>query len=79
MDRLLDALWFEIEGRPKLVHRLDKDTSGALLIARKASSAAHFATAFSSRTARKVYWAGLNVRLGTLDGRLRGVLRKSFG
>ena len=57
VDRLLDALWFEIDGRPKLVHRLDKDTSGALLIARKASSAAHFATAFSSRTARKVYWA----------------------
>lgn len=57
VDRLLDALWFEIDGRPKLVHRLDKDTSGALLVARKASSAAHFAKAFSSRTARKVYWA----------------------
>ncbi len=57
VDRLLDALWFEIDGRPKLVHRLDKDTSGALIVARKASSAAHFAKAFSSRTARKVYWA----------------------
>lgn len=57
VDRLLDALWFDIDSRPKLVHRLDKDTSGALLIARKASSAAHFAKAFSSRTARKVYWA----------------------
>lgn len=57
VDRLLDGLWFENDARPKLVHRLDKDTSGALLIARKASSAAHFAKAFSSRTARKVYWA----------------------
>jgi 23S rRNA pseudouridine955/2504/2580 synthase len=57
VDRLLDALWFDVDARPKLVHRLDKDTSGALLIARKASSAAHFAKAFSSRTARKVYWA----------------------
>ena len=57
VDRLLDALWYEVDGRPKLVHRLDKDTSGALLIARKSSSAAHFAKAFSSRTARKVYWA----------------------
>ena len=57
VDGLLDALGFEAEGRPKLVHRLDKDTSGALLIARSARSAGHFAKAFSSRTARKVYWA----------------------
>jgi len=57
LDGLLDALQFEAEGRPKLVHRLDKDTSGALLLARSARAAAHFAKAFSSRTARKVYWA----------------------
>jgi 23S rRNA pseudouridine955/2504/2580 synthase len=57
VDGLLDALWFEAEGRPKLVHRLDKDTSGALLIARSSKAAGHFAKAFSSRTARKVYWA----------------------
>ncbi len=57
VDRLLDALWFEGEGRPKLVHRLDKDTSGALLVARNSRAAAHFAKAFSSRTARKAYWA----------------------
>lgn len=57
VDGLLDALQFEAEGRPKLVHRLDKDTSGALLVARSSRAAAHFAKAFSSRTARKVYWA----------------------
>jgi 23S rRNA pseudouridine955/2504/2580 synthase len=57
VDGLLDALWFEAEGRPKLVHRLDKDTSGVLLIARSAGNAAHFSKSFSSRTARKVYWA----------------------
>ncbi|NIJ34681.1 RluA family pseudouridine synthase [Sphingomonas oligoaromativorans] len=57
VDGLLDALQFESEGRPKLVHRLDKDTSGALLIARNARAAAFFAKSFSSRTARKVYWA----------------------
>lgn len=57
VDGLLDALEYELDQRPKLVHRLDKDTSGALLIARTARSAAHFAKAFSSRTARKVYWA----------------------
>ncbi|MBM3926921.1 MAG: RluA family pseudouridine synthase [Sphingomonadales bacterium] len=57
VDGLLDALQFEAEGRPKLVHRLDKDTSGALLIARSARAAAYFAKSFSGRTARKVYWA----------------------
>ncbi len=57
VDGLLDGLSFESEGRPKLVHRLDKDTSGALLVARNARAAGHFAKAFSSRTARKVYWA----------------------
>ncbi|ATE63205.1 RluA family pseudouridine synthase [Rhizorhabdus dicambivorans] len=57
VDRLLDALTFEAEGRPKLVHRLDKDTSGVLLVARNARAAGHFAKAFSSRTARKIYWA----------------------
>lgn len=57
VDGLLDALEFDLDQRPKLVHRLDKDTSGALLVARTARSAAFFAKAFSSRTARKVYWA----------------------
>ena len=57
VDGLLDALTFGLDNRPKLVHRLDKDTSGVLLVARTSRSAAHFAKAFSSRTARKVYWA----------------------
>ena len=56
LDRLLDGLGDD-RGRPKLVHRLDKDTSGALLVARTARSAGHFAKAFSGRTAKKVYWA----------------------
>lgn len=57
VDALLDALAFERPDRPKLIHRLDKDTSGALLLARTARAAAFFAKSFSSRTARKVYWA----------------------
>ena len=56
LDRLLDGLGDD-RGRPKLVHRLDKDTSGAILVARTARSAGHFAKAFAGRTARKVYWA----------------------
>jgi 23S rRNA pseudouridine955/2504/2580 synthase len=57
LDGLLDGLAGEEQGRPKLVHRLDKDTSGALLVARTARAAAFFSKSFSGRTARKVYWA----------------------
>ncbi|WP_068074980.1 RluA family pseudouridine synthase [Novosphingobium lentum] len=57
VDGLLDAFVGDSEPRPRLVHRLDKDTSGVLLIARTPGSAAFFAKRFSGRTARKVYWA----------------------
>ncbi|HEX8639959.1 MAG TPA: RluA family pseudouridine synthase [Allosphingosinicella sp.] len=57
LDRLLEGLVAEGAGRPKLVHRLDKDTSGVLLVARTPRAAAFFSKAFSGRTARKVYWA----------------------
>ena len=66
LDRLLDGLADDDGNRPKLVHRLDKDTSGALLVARSARAAGHFAKAFAGRTARKVYWA-LIVDVPSLD------------
>jgi 23S rRNA pseudouridine955/2504/2580 synthase len=58
VDGLLDAfVENERQPRPRLVHRLDKDTSGVLLIARTPGSAASFSKRFASRSARKVYWA----------------------
>jgi 23S rRNA pseudouridine955/2504/2580 synthase len=58
VDGLLDAfVTDERTPRPRLVHRLDKDTSGVLLIARTPGSAASFSKRFASRSARKVYWA----------------------
>jgi len=57
LDRLLDGLVAEGASRPKLVHRLDKDTSGALLVARTPRAAAFFSKHFSGRSARKLYWA----------------------
>jgi 23S rRNA pseudouridine955/2504/2580 synthase len=57
LDRLLDGLADDEGARPKLVHRLDKDTSGALLVARSARAAGIFSKSFSGRTAKKVYWA----------------------
>ena len=58
VDGLLDAFIEEGEEvRPRLVHRLDKDTSGVLLVARTPGSAAYFSKRFSGRSAKKVYWA----------------------
>jgi len=57
VDGLLDAFAGPDEPRPRLVHRLDKDTSGVLLIARTPGSAAFFSKRFSGRSARKIYWA----------------------
>ncbi len=56
VDGLLDA-FADTGPRPRLVHRLDKDTSGVLLIARTPGSAAFFSKRFSTRSARKIYWA----------------------
>jgi 23S rRNA pseudouridine955/2504/2580 synthase len=78
LDRLLDALAGE-SGRPKLVHRLDKDTSGALLVARSVRAAGHFAKAFSGRTARKVYWAIIVGDVGPNEGIIDAPLAKQPG
>ncbi len=43
--------------RPRLVHRLDKDTSGVLILARSAAAAAFLTRAFRDRAASKLYWA----------------------
>lgn len=59
VDGLLDA--FAAAGaRPRLVHRLDKDTSGVLLVAASPGSAAFFSKRFATRSARKIYWALVN-------------------
>ena len=49
---------FEFYGeRPKLVHRLDRDTSGLLLIAKSRKAASKLGAVFRTRSARKIYWA----------------------
>ncbi len=57
LDAMLDGLRFGADERPRLVHRLDKDTSGVLLLARTASAARKLSAAFKGKSARKVYWA----------------------
>ncbi len=57
LDGMLDALCYDKQEKPRLVHRLDKDTSGVLLLARNANSARILTKAFKGKTAKKVYWA----------------------
>lgn len=57
IDCMLDHLCFELKMRPKLVHRLDKDTSGVLLIARHGKAAAILAEHFKNKNIEKQYIA----------------------
>ena len=56
VDRLLSA-WGDGVDRPRLVHRLDRDTSGVLLLGKTPAAAAKLSGAFAKRRAKKVYWA----------------------
>ena len=57
VDGLAEVLKFGLEEKPRLVHRLDKDTSGLLVLARTREAAAALTSAFRSRETRKIYWA----------------------
>jgi 23S rRNA pseudouridine955/2504/2580 synthase len=57
LDGMLEVLRDRAGQRPRLVHRLDKDTSGCLLVAKTRFAAAALAKTFRSRSARKTYWA----------------------
>ncbi|HLG86933.1 MAG TPA: RluA family pseudouridine synthase [Alphaproteobacteria bacterium] len=73
LDGMLDALAFGGE-RPRLVHRLDRDTSGVLVLARTAEAARRLGESFRGKSARKYYWAvtvGVPVeRQGRIDAAL---------
>lgn len=56
IDRLLEAFVDKDGERPRLVHRIDKDTSGVLIAARSRKAAAKLTKAFRTSDARKVYW-----------------------
>ena len=78
LDGMLDALAFDGE-RPRLVHRLDKDTSGTLLLARTASAAAALTRAFREGRVQKVYWAVVVGAPAAQEGRINQPLAKRFG
>jgi 23S rRNA pseudouridine955/2504/2580 synthase len=70
IDGLAEALKFGLDEKPRLVHRLDRDTSGILLLARTRESAKALTEAFRARDARKIYWAAVagvpHPRMGTI-------------
>lgn len=79
VDGLLDALKFGYKDRPKMVHRLDKDTSGVLLIARTDRIARALSEAFRLKTTRKIYWAAVAGVPNPKKGTIRYALMKAPG
>lgn len=70
VDGLAEALRFGFDEKPRLVHRLDKDTSGVLILARTREAARALTAAFRHRNTRKLYWAAVagvpTPRMGTI-------------
>jgi 23S rRNA pseudouridine955/2504/2580 synthase len=77
LDGLMAVFADEEHGKPKLIHRLDRDTSGVLVFGRNPAATTALGKAFRARTTQKVYWA---VCLGVphpLRGEIRGWMKKA--
>jgi 23S rRNA pseudouridine955/2504/2580 synthase len=79
VDGLLEALRDEEGQKPRLVHRLDKDTAGCLVVAKTRFAATAMAKSFRSRATRKIYWALLAGVPRTRQGRISTYLTKEDG
>lgn len=80
VDMLLDYMRFDYLDRPKIVHRLDKDTSGILVLARKTSVAAKLGEAFRNKDMEKIYWAVVIGRPEQAEGKISiPLLKKDAG
>ncbi len=79
LDGMLDALRFGSEHRPRLVHRLDRDTTGVLLLARTPGTAGKLAAAFRGRDMEKTYWAVVAGRPVPVEGRIDMPLKRVGG
>ena len=79
LDGLLPCLQGDRPERPKLVHRLDKDTSGVLVIARNSKAAKSLTESFRNRTTSKIYWALVMGRPERTEGTVNAPLEKEPG
>lgn len=78
VDGLL-AAFGKGEHKPKLVHRLDRDTSGVLVVAKTPAAAAKLAKAFAARESEKTYWAIVSGVPKPKTGEIKGFLKKDTG
>jgi 23S rRNA pseudouridine955/2504/2580 synthase len=76
VDGMLDQLTYEKTMRPKLVHRLDRETSGVLIIARTAQAASGISVELARRDASKIYWALVKGVPKEKRGIIKGALAK---
>ena len=79
VDGMLDSLAFEKNTRPKLVHRLDRDTSGVLVIARTSPAASQLSRSLAERDAQKIYWALTKGVPKVKRGTIKAALMKESG
>ncbi|MEM9846029.1 MAG: RluA family pseudouridine synthase, partial [Pseudomonadota bacterium] len=79
LDALSEALRFGCDEKPRLVHRLDKDTSGVLIMARTRQAAMDLTAAFRHRDTRKIYWAAVAGMPAPRTGTIRYGLVKAGG
>jgi len=79
MDGLLKSLTNKKGEAPRLVHRLDRDTSGCLVVAKTRAAAAYFGEVFKTRAARKIYWAVTVGIPSPKQGRISCFLQKQPG
>ncbi len=78
LDRLLEAFG-KGDQKPRLVHRLDKDTSGLIVVAKTGQAAKRLSRLFQTRDVKKTYWA---IALGLIvpkAGEIKGFMKKSTG
>lgn len=79
LDGLLMGLGKELGERPLLVHRLDRDTSGVIVIARRRAIASALGTLFATRNVKKTYWAVVKGVPKPQQGRIEVALVKAKG
>ncbi len=79
LDAMLACMSYGGSERPRLVHRLDRDTSGVLLLARHVEAARRLTAAFKLRETRKIYWAAVAGVPARKTGRIDQALVKQGG
>lgn len=77
LDGLLMGLGSGEKERPVLVHRLDRDTSGVIVVARRRAVAAQLGKLFATRAVRKIYWAAVRGLPKPLQGKVDVALLKT--